>query len=77
MIFLSLLAFLYFLPTILAVRRGHEVAPVLLLNLFLGWTGIGWLILLLWAILSWPPYGYAYPPPPVAYYGYPPNYWRR
>jgi hypothetical protein len=78
MIHLALLAFLYFLPTILAVRRGHHVTGILLLNLFFGWTGIGWFAMLLWAALSHPPYGYpyAYPPPPPAYY-YPPNDWRR
>lgn len=71
MIFLSLLALLYFLPTILAAHRGHEVVGILLLNLFFGWTVLGWFAMLLWALLSPPGYRVI----PVAYY--PPNHWRR
>jgi len=73
MIFLTIVALLYFLPTILASNRGHDVAPILLLNLFFGWTIIGWWALLLWALLS-PPVYRVYPMP-VAYY--PHQYWRR
>jgi hypothetical protein len=73
MISLTILAALYFLPTIIASHRGHEVTGVLLLNLFFGWTGIGWIALLLWALLSWPRNRIYHPP--VAYY-YPPD-WRR
>ena len=54
MIHLFILAALYFLPTILAHNRGHRVAGILLLNLFFGWTIIGWLAILLWALLSAP-----------------------
>jgi Superinfection immunity protein len=70
MIHLAILALLYFLPTIIASNRGHGVAGILLLNLFLGWTGIGWIIMLLWALLSHPRYC-------VHPYYHPPNYWRR
>jgi hypothetical protein len=73
MIFLTVLAFLYFLPTIVAANRGHEITLVLLLNLFFGWTVIGWFALLLWALLSYP--GYRGVRVPVAYY--PGEYWRR
>jgi len=83
MFHLFFLGFLYFLPTILATRRGNDVVPILLLNFFLGWTGIGWLILFVWALCSYPPYGYGYygryapPPPPSGYYDpYDPR-WRR
>ena len=71
MITLTVLALLYFLPTIVASNRGHGVAGVLLLNLFFGWTVIGWFALLLWALLSYPRYCVA----PAAYY--PHQYWRR
>ena len=72
MLFLSLLALLYFLPTIVAANRGHGIALILLLNLFFGWTVIGWFIMLVWALVSCP-----YPRViPVAYY-YPPNPWHR
>ena len=40
-----------FLPTILAFQRGHDSRmAILVLNLFLGWTGIGWIIALVWAM---------------------------
>jgi hypothetical protein len=56
MFVLSVLALLYFLPTIVAAHRGHGVALVLILNLLFGWTHIGWVLLLLWALLSTPRY---------------------
>jgi hypothetical protein len=34
----------YFLPTIVAIVRNHNVGIVMLVNLFLGWTGIGWFV---------------------------------
>ncbi|WP_028218708.1 superinfection immunity protein [Paraburkholderia oxyphila] len=46
---LLLVAF-YFLPTIIANVRGHiNRTPVLLLNLFLGWTLLGWIGALIWS----------------------------
>ena len=72
MITLSLLALLYFLPTIVAAHRGHHITGVLLLNLFFGWTGIGWCAMLLWALLSTPRYIVIANAP---YYPYPT--WRR
>jgi hypothetical protein len=56
MITLSILALMYFLPTIIAAHRGHSVAGILILNLFLGWTVIGWFALLLWSLVSAPRY---------------------
>jgi hypothetical protein len=67
MIHLTVLVLLYFLPTIVASNRGHCVTGILLLNLLLGWTGIGWIILLLWALLSTPPW-YRYRPHCHPYY---------
>ena len=41
---------LYFLPTIIALARSkRDTVSILLLNLFLGWTAIGWVIALVWA----------------------------
>ncbi len=40
----------YFLPCIIgAIRNTNKGTGILLLNLFLGWTGLGWLIALIWA----------------------------
>lgn len=41
---------LYFLPTIIAVKRmSVRLGGVFVLNLFLGWTFLGWVIALAWA----------------------------
>ncbi len=41
---------LYFLPTIIALLRGHRNAlAIFLLNFFLGWTFIGWVVALVWS----------------------------
>lgn len=43
----------YFAPTALAVARGHHnEAPIFLLNLFLGWTFLGWVAALIWAVTA-------------------------
>jgi hypothetical protein len=51
----------YFLPAIIAaVRHTHNAAGILLLNLFFGWTGVGWLIVLVMALASQPSCVYHY-----------------
>ena len=77
MITLSILFLMYFLPTIIAANRGHSVAGILVLNLFLGWTVIGWFAMLLWALVSAPRYVVVYPPPCYPPTCYPPTYIRR
>jgi hypothetical protein len=52
----SLLAVLvvaaYFLPTLIAIRRGHlQSTPIFILNLLLGWTGLGWVGALIWSFI--------------------------
>jgi len=43
-------AFMYFLPSIIAlVKSKRDTTAIFLLNLFLGWTAIGWIIALVWA----------------------------
>ena len=54
MVSLAVLIALYFLRTILAAHKGHRVGGILILNLFFGWTVIGWFALLLYALLSAP-----------------------
>jgi hypothetical protein len=46
----SLLAALYMLPTIEAFLKGHkDLVSIGLLNLFLGWSLLGWIGALVWA----------------------------
>jgi Superinfection immunity protein len=48
----GLVAFLlYFLPTIVAFVRGHHHrVGILLLNFFFGWSGLGWIVALVWSL---------------------------
>ena len=49
---LVLIFALYFLPTIIAVnRKKKNQSAIFLLNLFLGWTIIGWVIALVWSTM--------------------------
>jgi hypothetical protein len=45
-IYLVLAIIVYFIPTILAIIRGGHFIIVFLINLFLGWTFIGWIVAL-------------------------------
>ena len=48
---LVLLFVLYFLPTLVARRSGHRnFEAIFLLNLLLGWTFLGWVAALIWAV---------------------------
>ena len=40
----------YFFPSIIAFARSkRDATSIFLLNLFLGWTLIGWVVALIWA----------------------------
>jgi hypothetical protein len=67
MLHLLILIALYFLLTLVANSRHlPERSGIFFLNLFLGWTGIGWIIALIWTITAPSPCGYyvhpLYPP---------------
>ncbi len=51
MISFLFLMLLYFLPAILG-RDKSDATGIFLLNLFLGWTLIGWVAAFIWAIAS-------------------------
>ena len=41
---------LYFLPSIIALARNkRDTLAIFLLNFFLGWSVIGWIVALVWA----------------------------
>jgi hypothetical protein len=40
----------YFLPTIIAHNRRHlNENPITIVNIFFGWTVVGWVVCLAWA----------------------------
>ena len=53
-IFIVLASFLiYFLPSVIAmIRRHNNFLSILALNFFLGWSVLGWLGALVWALVN-------------------------
>lgn len=50
---LALISLLYFLPLAIAFSRGHkDTGPIFVVDLFLGWTLVGWVVALVWACKS-------------------------
>lgn len=48
---ISFALFLYLLPTYIARAREHDnAASIFVINFFFGWTLIGWVIALAWAV---------------------------
>jgi uncharacterized membrane protein HdeD (DUF308 family) len=48
---MSLLA--YFIPTAIAVKRQHRnTTAIVVLNIFAGWTFVGWVVALVWAFTT-------------------------
>ena len=46
---------MYFLPSIIALARSkRDLLAIFLLNFFLGWSVIGWIVSLIWALKSDP-----------------------
>jgi hypothetical protein len=51
-LFLLILIIIYFAPTIIAfIRQKENAVSILMLNLFLGWTFVGWVIALVWSFM--------------------------
>jgi hypothetical protein len=48
---LVILLLLYFLPTIIAWKKRNRIA-IFALNLLAGWTLVGWIAALIWALSS-------------------------
>jgi hypothetical protein len=48
--FFSFSLVMYFLPSIIALARSkRDLLAIFLLNFFLGWSIIGWIVALIWA----------------------------
>lgn len=55
---------LYFLPSLIAVLRDHpQTLPIFILDLLAAWTGIGWIVAVVWACTSFPAANRACLPP--------------
>ena len=51
-LFAVFLITIYFLPTIVASARNHpNIMPIFIINLFLGWTFLVWVVSLAWAFI--------------------------
>ena len=49
---LALPTAIYFAPTIIAVlKRKRNWLAIFLVNLFFGWTIIGWILALIWSVM--------------------------
>ena len=47
------IAVLYMVPSIIAYNRNHnERNAIIVLNIFAGWTVVGWIIAIVWAVTS-------------------------
>jgi len=50
--FLFFFVALYFVPMGVAIARKHRnTGAIVALNLFLGWTMVGWVLALVWALM--------------------------
>jgi hypothetical protein len=44
---------LYLTPTVFAAMRKHpNLAPIAIVNVFLGWTFVGWVAALAWSVAA-------------------------
>ena len=61
-----IILFLYFLPSLIAANRKHlNAMAIFVLNLFLGWTLLGWVGALVWACTAQQPRGIQARPVPA------------
>ena len=67
MLSLLILTLLYFLPSIIG-KHKRDALGIFLVNLFLGWTLVGWVVAFLWACASDRPACVEYAPAGVAHF---------
>lgn len=52
---IALIGIAYFIPALMAHAMHHrQETSIVLLNLLLGWTGIGWIAAILWSVATRP-----------------------
>ena len=48
-----IILFIYFLPAIIAgAKKKKNATAITLVNLFFGWTFLGWFVALVWAVCN-------------------------
>lgn len=53
LLFLIIMGIIYFIPSIVANNRNHrQFTAIFILNLFFGWTFIGWVAALIWSVTN-------------------------
>ena len=53
LLIIGLIGLLYMLPALVAHHRGHrQTKAIAVLNIFLGWTVLGWIVALVWAMMD-------------------------
>lgn len=55
MVIIPVILFLsvYFIPTFIAIKSKHiNKTGIILLNIFLGWSFVGWVIALIWSVMK-------------------------
>ena len=51
LIFMIIIGLLHFVPSVIAFLRDHQSKwAILVLNIVLGWSGIGWIAALIWSL---------------------------
>ncbi len=46
---------LHFAPILICMYRGHpDTAAIAIINVFLGWTIVGWWVAIIWAVKAFP-----------------------
>ncbi len=51
LVIIAFLLFIYFIPSLVAYsRKKRNASAIFALNLFLGWSFLGWVISLVWAL---------------------------
>ena len=53
LVLVLLIVILYFIPSLIAVSRHHRnKTAIFVLNIFLGWSVLGWVVALVWSFTN-------------------------
>ena len=50
---LLIIILIYFIPTFIAKKKNHrQKTAIIIVNVFLGWTFLGWVVALVWSVMK-------------------------